>query len=84
MRGRHPAGPEYVEHLQGSPQAKERLRLILETMAGRRRVQEVCQLLQISEQRFDQLRGQLLQAALASLEGKPTGRPPRPPESPEA
>jgi hypothetical protein len=56
MRGRHPSGPEYVEHLQGSAQAKERLRLILETMTGKRRVQEACQLLKISPQRFEQLR----------------------------
>jgi hypothetical protein len=31
MRGRIPAGPEYVEHLQGSDKAKARLRVILET-----------------------------------------------------
>jgi hypothetical protein len=84
MRGRHPAGPEYVEQLQGSAQAKERLRLILETMTGKRRVQEACQLLAIGEQRFDQLRTELLQAALASLESKPTGRPSRPPADAEA
>jgi hypothetical protein len=77
MRGRHPSGPEYVDHLHGSSQAKERLRLILETMTGKMRVQEACQLLEISEQRFDQLRTELLQAALASLESKPAGRPPR-------
>jgi hypothetical protein len=75
MRGRHPSGPEYVAHLDGSVQAKQRLRVVLETIAGNYRVQEACQLLGICEQRFDQLRQQALQAALAELEAKPTGRP---------
>jgi hypothetical protein len=77
MRGRRPSGPEYVEHLVGSAQAKERLRVVLETMAGRLRVGEACLLLKISEQRFHQLRAGLLQAALDELEPKPMGRPRR-------
>jgi hypothetical protein len=82
MRGRIPAGPESVEHLDGSDKAKERLRVILETIMGRRRAQEACALLDISEQRYRQLRETLLQAALASLEDRPAGRPRRP-EEPE-
>ncbi len=81
MRGRIPAGPEMVEHLEGSDKAKERLRLILETMTGGLRVQEACACLDICEQRFRQLRAELLQAALASLEDQPAGRPRRPEES---
>ena len=77
MRGRYPSGPEYVEHLLGSAQAKERLRVILETMMGKWRVQEACDRLGISEQRFRQLRAELLQAALERLEGRPAGRPRR-------
>jgi hypothetical protein len=79
MRGRYPSGPEYVEvkHLHGSAQAKERLRVILETMMGKWRVQEACDRLGISEQRFRQLRAELLQAALERLEGRPAGRPRR-------
>lgn len=77
MRGRYPSGPEYVEHLEGSAQAKQRLRVLLQTMAGECRVQEACQRLRISEQRFDQLRRQTLQAAVHGLESKPTGRPRR-------
>ncbi len=83
MRGRYPTGPESVEHLQGSDKAKERLRAILETMAGTARVQEVCARLDICEQRFRQLRAAVLQAALASVEDQPPGRPRRPEESPE-
>lgn len=75
MRGRYPSGPEYVEQLEGSAQAKQRLRVVLETMTGKYRVQEACQLLDICEQRFHQLRAELLQAALEQLEAKPAGRP---------
>ena len=74
MRGRHPSGPEYVEHLDGSARAKQRLRVVLETMTGTMRVQEACRILEISEQRFEQLRQELLQAALERLESKPAGR----------
>jgi hypothetical protein len=84
MRGRSPAGPEVVEHLEGSNKAKERLRVILETMTGKRRVAEACAQLGISEQRFRQLRAELLQAALHHLEDQPAGRPRRPEEPPES
>jgi transposase-like protein len=82
MRGRSPAGPEVVEHLEGSEKAKERLRVILETMTGKLRVSEACSQLGICEQRFRQLRAELLRAALGSLEDQPAGRPRRP-EEPE-
>jgi transposase-like protein len=66
-----------VEHLQGSAQAKQRLRVVLETLTGSRRVQEACQELGIGEVRFNQLRLEALEGALAALECKPKGRPPR-------
>jgi hypothetical protein len=75
MRGRKPAGVEYVQNLEGSAEAKQRLQVVLETMTGTRRVQEACALLGISETRFHQLRIELLQAALERLERKPAGRP---------
>jgi hypothetical protein len=75
MRGRKPAGPEYVDRLTGSTAAKERLHVVLETLAGRCRVQEACARLQISEPRFHQLRTQILQAGLERLEARPAGRP---------
>ena len=77
MRGRLPYGPEYVEQLEGSETAKERVKVILETLAGTCRVQEACERLGISEPRFEQLRQQILQAALERLEPRPVGRPPR-------
>jgi len=78
MRGRKPSGPAAVGRLPGSPLARERLRVVLETLAGTCRVQEACRRLDLSEQRFDQLRARVLQAGLESLEPRPAGRPPRP------
>jgi hypothetical protein len=83
MRGRIPAGPEVVEYLEGSDKAKERVRVILETMLGKCRVQEACARLGICEQRYRQLRETLLQAALTSMEDRPAGRPRQPDESAE-
>jgi hypothetical protein len=77
MRGRHPSGPEFVDKLSGDAAAKERLRVVLETLAGTCRVSDACERLHISEQRFDQVRAEALQAALAALEPKPLGRPPQ-------
>ena len=77
MRGRRPSGPEYVERLGGSAAAKERLRVVLETLAGHCRVAEACARLGLSEPRFHQLRARLLQAALEGLEPRPAGRPRR-------
>jgi hypothetical protein len=75
MRGRKPSGPAVVERLPGSPQARERLRVILETLAGTCRIAAACARLGVSEQRFDQLRTQVLQAGLDSLQPRPLGRP---------
>jgi hypothetical protein len=78
MRGRKPSGPAAVARLPGSPLARERLQVVLETLAGTCRVQEACRRLGLGEQRFDQLRAQVLQAGLGALEPRPVGRRPRP------
>jgi hypothetical protein len=83
MRGRTPAGPEYVDRLQGSDLAKERLKTVLETIAGNCRVTEACERLQICEQRFHQLRQQVLEAALTELEPRSPGRPAQTPSPAE-
>ncbi len=75
MRGRKPAGPEIVEQLQGSAQARLRLRVVLETLAGRLRVQEACQRLGVGTVRFHTIRQAVLEAALAAVEPRPAGRP---------
>lgn len=75
MRGRRPVGPEYADKLEGSPTAKERVKVILETMAGRLRLKEACERLGISEQRFHQLREEMMAAAVKALEPGHAGRP---------
>jgi hypothetical protein len=75
MRGRRPVGPEYADKLQGSNTAKERVKVILETMAGRCRLKEACERLGISEQRFHQLREEMMAAAVKALEPGQAGRP---------
>jgi hypothetical protein len=75
MRGRRPVGPEYAEQLNGSETAKLRAKVILETMAGRCRLKEACQRLGISEQRFHQLREEMMIAAVKALEPGHAGRP---------
>jgi hypothetical protein len=77
MRGRYPAGQEYIDKLTGSPQSKERLKAILDTLNGAARLQEVCDELDLGYTRFHQLRETALQAALRALEPRPPGRPSR-------
>ena len=76
-RGRKPKGAELITNLEGSEPACERLRRIVETLAGRASVADVCAELGIGESRFHQLRSDALQAALDSLEPRPAGRPPQ-------
>lgn len=83
-RGRPPQGPGLVENLDGSDAAKERLRVILETLAGTLTVEHACALLGVGETRFHELRAELLQQALHVLEPKASGRPSAPLPSVEA
>jgi hypothetical protein len=75
MRGRRPVGPEYAEQLAGSETAKLRTKVILETIAGTCRLKEACERLGISEQRFHQLREEMMVAAVKALEPGHAGRP---------
>jgi len=75
MRGRHPSGPAYVQHLSGSEQARQRVEVILQTLAGTMRVQQACAILGVGEARFHQLRQEMLTAAIGALEPRPSGRP---------
>ena len=78
MAGRKTSGPALVEHLDGSVRAKERLELILQTVAGQVTVVAACKQLGISEAQFYKLRTRVLQSCLEDLEPKPRGRPPHP------
>jgi transposase-like protein len=70
-------GPALVAHLDGSTRAKERLELILATLAGQVSVVAACRKLGVSEAMFYKLRNRTLQVCLVDLEPKPLGRPPR-------
>ena len=75
MRGRHAAGPEYAERLDGSELACQRMRVVLETIAGTKRVTAACAELGICQQRFEAIRQEAIQAGVAALELRPAGRP---------
>lgn len=74
--GRHAKGPEIVEGVPGSDEAKRRVRVVLETIGGRRSVESACSELGIGSTRFEELRTECLRGAVAALEPKPIGRPP--------
>jgi hypothetical protein len=70
--------------LQGSPQAKRRLRAILQTLAQDQGVGQASAALDLTPQRFHMLRQQALQTALKALEPGRAGRPrKRPAPAPE-
>lgn len=75
MRGRHAAGPEYAERLDGSKLARHRMRVVLETIAGTKLVLDACAELAICQQRFEAIRQEAIQAGIAALELRPAGRP---------
>jgi hypothetical protein len=75
MRGRRPVGPEYADKVSGSETAKRRVKVILETLTGKCRVQEACKRLGICEQRLHQLREEMMTAAVKALEPGHAGRP---------
>jgi hypothetical protein len=73
--GRPSEGFGHVERLEGSTELKHRLRVILETLAGQRSVAEACELLDVSEARFHELRRDVLASALDGLAPGAPGRP---------
>lgn len=75
MRGRYPAGSEYVEKVEGSVLAKERARVLLEMQAGRLRLLEACEQLGVRETRLHQLRHAAMQGWVQNLEPGIPGRP---------
>jgi len=75
--GRKPLTTAHVNHLSGSTRAKDRLRVILETLRGSMTIPDACQLLGIGEAQFHHLRHTWLQEAVELLEPRPMGRPPK-------
>ena len=74
-RGRPPKGPELADNVEASEQARRRLKVILQTIAGELSIPEACAQLDIGEARFHELRTEWLQFAVKGLEPKPLGRP---------
>lgn len=76
MRGRRPQGlEECLDELEGSSVDKKRLETILGTLFGEVRVLKACELLDIGETRFRQLREAILQGALDAIAPGVPGRP---------
>ena len=76
--GRKPQGPQLVESLAGSAVAKERLRMMLETMRGDRTIEEASTQLGIAPSLFHRLRKRTLQEMVESLEPRKPGPTPKP------
>lgn len=72
--GRPPKGVDLVDGLEGSVEAKKRLRAALETL-GEKSIEEVCEELGVKPSSVHQLRARALQAALEELEPRAVGRP---------
>lgn len=64
-----------MDRLEGEPEGRRRLRVILEVTSGLMTVAEACHRLGVSEARFHALRRQALEGALRSLAPAPAGRP---------
>ncbi len=75
-RGRRTLGPKKAGRMDGSDEAKRRLKVILEVIAEKRTVKSACEELGISEARYHELEWAALQSAVEGLEPRPAGRPP--------
>ena len=64
-----------VAALEGSTDAKRRLKLILQTLSGETRVVDACKELELCEARFYKFRHDCLEQSLHALEPRPMGRP---------
>ena len=68
-------GPRLVDETEGSDQACRRLKVMLETISGQKRIAEACEELGIGTAQFHKLRNKMMQGALLSLEPAAPGRP---------
>ena len=76
-RGRPPTGPSLVEGVECSDLARERLRVVLETLAGTMTVDDACAALRVGPSRFHALRARFLEDAAALFEPRAPGPAPR-------
>lgn len=68
-------GPDLVDELEGSEEARARLKTILEQMNGELTVEQACAELDVARSTYFELRRTALSAALDGLAPKPRGRP---------
>ena len=80
-RGRPNKGAELVADLDGSEQARQRLKIILQTLAGAMTIDEAGDALGIGRAGFHKLRQQFLAQATSLLEPRPPGRQRRQPSA---
>ena len=74
-RGRPHQGAQLVEKLEdGSQVARQRLKVIFQTLAGVFTVEQACQILRIRRSAFNKLRSQFIANAVQLLEPKTPGR----------
>ena len=66
---------ELLSRLEGSEEAKQRMRVLLETYATGRSIDEACESLGVQRTRLFGLKDQAFQGMLSALEPKPAGRP---------
>lgn len=76
---RPPKGVDHVDKLDGSEEAKRRVKAILETISGEKTIAQACEALGIGEARFHELRARVLAGAVVMAEPGRPGRPPIPP-----
>lgn len=81
-KGRPTKGSEIVTKFEASEEAREKARLVLDTLSGKTSVQEAAEKLGVSEARFHQIRDELLSGMLEAAEPKPVGRPRKEPPVP--
>jgi len=77
MRGRYPAGWEYMDQFDASAEAKERFQVTVEILTGACRVQQACARLGLGSSRLEQVRHEIVASALAGAERQRPGRKPR-------
>ncbi len=77
MRGRYPAGWEYLDRFEASAEAKQRFQATVELLLGACRVQQACERLGLGSTRLEQVRHDAIAGALAALERQRPGRKPR-------
>lgn len=77
-QGRPTKGSDIVTKFDASQEAKEKVRLVLDTLSSKTSVQDAAARLGVSESRFHQIRDEIVTGMLSAAEPKPVGRPPEP------